>query len=395
MNVPIPEIESNAKIIKGELKFYMDSAKTVYDGNPYKVYYSNSTVNISYLNWYNQATIMGADLICTFRPYNTYETIDITKLIKNARENSESSKLIVFKHSLEEPSVTYPVSVMCVPGEGEDNEEPTPTPTPVTTYEKIYIYSSTADISKRPVAFVEYVSADKTVQHKKQYSFNCGDAGAASIDLATGSLTFVHDDAIGKSFRFTPPVAHIYKSVNADNETNNGFGIGWMLSPIQSFEYYGGSSDYVAKYTDSSGNVYYFVLNSDGTVTDELGMGLTLTTSHRTEGTTFVPLYYIEDEYDNKIEFVDYNNRIIQFKTNQDKGFKVIKNTNGLYGTIMEDTISGIDNSKAVLEYSSNKLNSIKEYINETIDSEASMTYSAFRHRMKLLQARLLLKLII
>ena len=54
-----------------------------------------------------------------------------------------------------------------------------------------------------------------------------------------------------------------------------------MLSPIQSFEYYGGSSDYVAKYTDSSGNVYYFVLNSDGTVTEYTSLGYKYITYNR------------------------------------------------------------------------------------------------------------------
>ena len=115
-----------------------------------------------------------------------------------------------------------------------------------------------------------------------------------------------------------------------DKTDASDFGKGWFLSPIQSLEVYGSGYNYKAKYTDSAGNIYYFVQNSDGTITDELGLGWTYSAESISfpENDSMISSHCITDKHNNRILF-DSNKRFMGVINTENKYFMVLSSDSG------------------------------------------------------------------
>lgn len=111
------------------------------------------------------------------------------------------------------------------------------------------------------------------MQDKKYKDFGAGRAGNGSINLATGALTFVHEDTGSDASALSISISHVYSSKAAGSNTDITYGKGFKLNLQQTLKKYSPSDSNNTKYTytDAGGiehsfeDRYYYIADIDGT----------------------------------------------------------------------------------------------------------------------------------
>lgn len=218
-------------------------------------------------------------------------------------------------------------------------------------------------------------------------SHSAGAAGTGYINDYTGNLVWVYNGLSFSGNRMPVAINHIY---NANDKSNNGFGMGygWRSNYNQLvYQWSSNSSFYI--WEDEDATRHYFQYKSYGTYEDEVNTGLILTTTG--SGTT---KYCITDKSGNKSYF-DTSGRLTKISNNQattsnititySSGKRIASITDGAgrkyqfnySGTTLSSiTFRGTGSSALATEsytYSSNELTSITS----SVLSSASFSYTS------------------
>lgn len=110
------------------------------------------------------------------------------------------------------------------------------------------------------------------MQNRKYKEFSAGRAGNGKVNLATGELTFVHEDMVSDANVLPINISHVYSSKRASDTTNldTTYGKGFRLNLQQTLKKSNpdDKNDTIYVYTDASGmehafeNRYYYFIGS-------------------------------------------------------------------------------------------------------------------------------------
>ena len=158
-------------------------------------------------------------------------------------------------------------------------------------------YSGTA--ARKPYLSVLYRNSTGIEDTWKYYSQDIGRAGTGSVNVFTGNMTLIHEDAGISNGALPVSLSHVYNA--NDKAVDIGYGNGWRLNYSQSVAEValpnGATTTTYFEYTDGDGTRHYY--KADGTSTtnyiNELDKDSTLTV-----GTSTIT---IKDKGDNELVF--------------------------------------------------------------------------------------------
>lgn len=229
--------------------------------------------------------------------YNGYLNVfDITSLVKSWYIDPTANEGVLLKYK---PS-----------DEAKDDDE-----RPYTDFSSSI---ANQESDRHPYFSIIYINSTGLEDRFTYNSHSLGRAGTGYVNVYSGNLTFVHDDATLNNGTMPITVSHVYNTNYKDQ--NIGYGNGWRLNYAQSIEKVqvqnrSGTKTYY-KWTDGDGTAHYYVADGDSTTkyVNELDKNSTLTAS----GTTIT----IKDKGDNELIF--YSNSDLNYGR-----LRVMRDANG------------------------------------------------------------------
>ena len=137
----------------------------------------------------------------------------------------------------------------------------------------------------RPVLVINYRHTLGLEDYWNYSTQDFGEFGGGYVNNYSGNLVYIHNDTSYNSGINGFTLSHVYNSGNS--ATSGHFGKGWGLNLVQTLKSVSieGNSNVKYEYTDGDGTRHYFVLNSDGKIVDEDGLGLTYTDNSASDAT--------------------------------------------------------------------------------------------------------------
>ena len=278
----LPTLADGFKITKAGLLLHQKSYASYGNIQDYEissVQLNGFAIGDSNFTWENAINLPINDSIDVLSGYYrraaTEIEVDMTKTIAHWYANANTPHCIMIKKASEEPCCC---NNNCFP-----------------TY--LDFYSLYGTYSYRPKLYVEYTNNDMYADHQKYHTFENGRSGTGSVNLFNGSFLFAHSDIALKSAKLPLSVSHLYRPDFDEVK----YGLGWKLSVEQTVDVIQKHGVY-AVYTDAQGKRHYFMEDSDGSIKDDAGLGLTFT--HECECYCGCKTNYsISDEQGNKMLF--------------------------------------------------------------------------------------------
>ncbi len=328
LNFNLPELADGFKITKAGLLLHQKSYASYGNIQDYEidsVQLNGLTLGGSSFTWENAKNLPIHDTIDMLSGYYrraaTEIEIDMTKTMTHWYANTTTPHCIMIKKTSEEPCCC---NNNCFP-----------------TY--LDFYSLYGTYSYRPKLYVEYTNNDMYADHQKYHTFENGRAGTGSVNLFNGSFLFAHSDIALKSAKLPLSVSHLYRPDFDEVK----YGLGWKLSVEQTVDIMQKHGVY-AVYTDAQGKRHYFMEDSDGSIKDDAGLGLTFT--HECECYCGCETKYsIADEQGNKMLFNE-NGKLIQL-TDAHGNISYLSYTNGNLTKVVDG-----NGNAATLTYQNGKL---------------------------------------
>ena len=188
----------------------------------------------------------------------------------------------------------------------------------------VRFFSSNINANCAPTLTVVFRNNNGLESYWDYTSSSAGRAGTGYVSNFTGNLTWVHSDIGFGGNRMPVSISHIYNlnDVTTPNDQNNsndtagnafGMGVGWRTNFNQLLYRWrldGSDTDYYI-WEDSDGTDHYFTADNAGTLRDEDGLELTLTTNGSGTET-----YCITDKQGNTTYF-DASGRLTKISNNQ------------------------------------------------------------------------------
>ena len=336
MGFNLPSLADGFKITKAGLLLHQ-KAYTSHNGNieDYTIAsvgdFNGKTLSVSSFDWANVQNLSMGTTIDTLLGYDRRAAeeieVDMTAIVNDWYDPSKPfsrEKCIVIKKNSEEPC--------CCSGSCRFNY--------------LDLYSLYANYNYRPKMYIEYTSADMYCDHQKFHTFENGRAGTGSVNLFNGSFLFAHSDIALKSAKLPLSVSHLYRPDFDEVK----YGLGWKLSVEQTVDIMQQHGVY-AVYTDAQSKRHYFMEDSDGSIKDDAGLGLTFT--HECKCYCGCETNYsIADEQGNKMLFNE-NGKLIQL-TDVHGNISYLTYTNGNLTKVVDG-----NGNVATLNYQNGKLHQI------------------------------------
>lgn len=324
----LPTLADGFKITKAGLLLHQKSYASYGNIQDYEissVQLNGFAIGDSNFTWENAINLPINDSIDVLSGYYrraaTEIGVDMTKTIAHWYANANTPHCIMIKKTSEEPCCC---NNNCFP-----------------TY--LDFYSLYGTYSYRPKLYVEYTNNDMYADHQKYHTFENGRAGTGSVNLFNGSFLFAHSDIALKSAKLPLSVSHLYRPDFDEVK----YGLGWKLSVEQTVDIMQKHGVY-AVYTDAQGKRHYFMEDSDGSIKDDAGLGLTFT--HECECYCGCETKYsIADEQGNKMLFNE-NGKLIQL-TDAHENISYLSYTNGNLTKVVDG-----NGNAATLTYQNGKL---------------------------------------
>ena len=278
----LPELAEGFKITQAGLLLHQKSCISggdIYDYEISSVQLNSFEIDGSNFTWGNAKNLPVNDTIDVlsgcYRQASTEIEIDMTKAITHWYANANTKHCVMIKKASETP-------IRC------NNNY-------IATY--LDFYSLYGSAPRRPRLYVEYTNSDMYADHQEYHTFENGRAGTGSVNLFNGSFLFAHCDIALKSAKLPLSVSHLYRSDFDDTK----YGLGWKLSVEQTVDVIKKHGIY-AVYTDAQGKRHYFMEDSDGSIKDDAGLGLTFNYECNCHCGCKTK-YSISDEQENKLLF--------------------------------------------------------------------------------------------
>ena len=358
LNFNLPELAEGHKITKAGLLLHQKnyvSDENIHDYEISSVQLNGSEIDSASFIWKNVKDLPNDTIDVLggcYRQASTEIEIDITKVITHWYSNANTQHCIMIKKASETPR-------RC------NNNY-------IATY--LNFYSLYGSDHHRPRLYVEYTNSDMYADHQEYHTFENGRAGTGSVNLFNGSFLFAHSDIALKSAKLPLSVSHLYRPDFDDVK----YGLGWKLSVEQTVDVIQKHGIY-AVYTDAQGKRHYFMEDSDGSIKDDAGLGLTF--SHECNCHCGCKTKYsISDEQENKLLFNEDGKLIqlidthgnISYLTYTDGHLTKVVDGNGNVATFTYQNeklyqITDTDGDTLTFGYSGNQLTTITYPSNDDI----------------------------
>ena len=272
LTTALPTLSSGDVILESTLNLNRYNGNSSYDNKEIKVspINANQTWNVSTVTWNTKPTY-DTSRVWSFGissvPYQ-YTSFDITELVKNWTNAGTTTSLDLAVYG----------------GNG---------------WSDFYTSRYTGTAARKPYLSVKYRNSTGIEDTWKYYSQDIGRAGMGTVNVFTGNMTLIHEDAGISNGALPVSLSHVYNA--NDKDVDKGYGNGWRLNYAQAIAekalQNGSGTVTYFEYIDGDGTRHYY--KADGTSTtnyiNELDKDSTLTV-----GTSTIT---IKDKGDNELVF--------------------------------------------------------------------------------------------